>query len=81
MQEHKMIFANRLKQALNTRNMNQTQLCRITGIPKSAMSQYVNGAFKPKHVRLERIAIVLNVNEAWLMGYYGAEMERSKSNK
>lgn len=75
MEEYKLIFANRLKQALYKRNMSQIQLCRVTGIPKSAMSQYVKGTFKPKRDRLELIARVLNVNEAWLMGHYGVEME------
>lgn len=44
----KMLCANRIKLGLKKRNMKQTDLCSATGIPKSAMSQYLNGSFKPK---------------------------------
>ncbi len=42
------------------------------------MSQYLKGAFEPKKDRLEAMARVLNVNEAWLMGYDGVPMERKE---
>ena len=67
--------ADRLQEALHLRRMKQSQLCEMTGIPKSAMSQYVNGAFEPKYDRLELISKALEVNEAWLMGY-DVPMER-----
>ena len=35
--------AKRIKEALRLRDMTQADLCRVTGIPKSAMSQYCNG--------------------------------------
>ena len=70
--------SDRLQQALYIRRMNQTQLCEMTGIPKSAMSQYVNGGFEPKYNRLELISKALEVNEAWLMGY-NVPMERMSS--
>lgn len=62
-------FNDRLKEALRLRQMTQGDLCEMTGIPKSAMSQYVSGAFKPKSDRANIIAKALNVSEAWLMGY------------
>jgi transcriptional regulator with XRE-family HTH domain len=49
--------------------MKQSELCAKTGIPKSAMSQYISGAFEPKQDRIYLIAEALNVDEAWLMGY------------
>ena len=70
-------FATRLKKALAIRNIKQSELCEKTGIPKSAMSQYVNGSFEPKQDRLQILAIALNVNEAWLMGYDNVAMEKS----
>lgn len=70
--------ADRLQKALHLRHMKQSQLCEMTGIPKSAMSQYVNGAFEPKYDRLELISKALEVNEAWLMGY-DVPMERMRS--
>lgn len=58
----------RLREAMQLRNKTQADLCEETGIPKSAMSQYVSGKFTPKQTRLYLLAKALNVNEAWLMG-------------
>ncbi len=62
-------FNIRLKKALMLRDISQTELCEITGIPKSAMSQYLSGNFKPKQTRTYFLAQALNVSPAWLMGY------------
>ena len=48
--------------------MKQSDLCRLTKIPKSALSQYISGAFEPKQDRIYLMAQALNVSEAWLMG-------------
>lgn len=61
--------AHRISEALSIRKMKQADLCRITKIPKSAMSQYLSGVFEPKQDRIYIMAQALNVNEAWLMGY------------
>ena len=60
--------AERICKALRIRNMKQVDLSEKTGIPKSAISQYCSGAFKPKQHRLFLIAKALDVDEAWLMG-------------
>ena len=70
--------ANRILMGLEARNMKQADLCELTGIPKSAMSQYCKGAFVPKQSRTALIAKALNVNEAWLMGY-NVPMEREQN--
>lgn len=62
-------FSDRLNKAMLKRNIKQVELCQLTGIPKSAMSQYINGKFEPKQDRIYLIANALNVSEAWLMGY------------
>lgn len=69
--------ANRLALALSIRNMKQIDLCASTGIPKSAMSQYLKGSFEPKQDRIFLMAKSLNVSEAWLMGY-DVPMEKEK---
>ena len=58
----------RIKRALYIRGMKQSELCEITKIPKSAISQYISGAFEPKQDRIYLMAQALNVSEAWLMG-------------
>ena len=66
----------RISRALAIKEMRQSELCRRTGIPKSAMSQYISGAFEPKQDRIFLIAKALDVSEAWLMGY-DVPMERA----
>ena len=68
--------AARIRRALDLRNMRQIELSVRTGIPKSAISQYCSGAFKPKQKRLFLIAQALDVDEAWLMGL-DVPMERT----
>ena len=61
--------ATRIKKALSIRGMRQYELCEKTKIPKSAISQYISGAFEPKQDRVFLIAQALNVDPVWLMGY------------
>ena len=60
--------ADRIKMALQIKGVKQADLCRLTKIPKSALSQYISGAYDPKQDRIYLIANALNVSEAWLMG-------------
>lgn len=62
-------FAERFKEALEQREKTQSDICRLTGIGKSAISQYLKGNFVPKQQRVYAIAKALNVSEPWLMGY------------
>ena len=75
MSVEKEACSKRISRALSIRNMKQTDICNITGIPKSAMSQYISGAFEPKQDRIFLIANALDVSEAWLMGF-DVPMER-----
>ena len=65
----KVSCAQRIREGLKVRDMTQADLCRITGIGKSAMSQYANGGLVPRQDRTYLIAKALNVSEAWLMGF------------
>ena len=69
--------ANRIKEALRIKGMKQSDLCRLTKIPKSAMSQYLSEAYEPKQDRIYLISKALNVSEAWLMGL-DVPMERQE---
>lgn len=70
--------ADRIKTALLIKGIKQSELCRLTKIPKSALSQYLSGAYEPKQDRIYLISRALNVSEAWLMGL-DVPMERQKS--
>lgn len=65
----------RIKKALRIKGMKQADLCQITKIPKSSLSQYLSGDFEPKQDRIYLISKALNVSEAWLMGF-DVPMER-----
>lgn len=68
--------AQRIKEALQIRNMKQADLVERTKIGKSSISTYLSGAYVPKQNNIYLIAKALNVNEAWLMGY-DVSMERT----
>lgn len=68
----------RIKEALELREMKQSELVEKTGIDKGQMSSYLAGRYKPKQQNLNLIAEALGVDEAWLMGY-DVPMEREGS--
>lgn len=59
----------RLREALMIRGMKQAELVSKTGIGKSSISTYLSGEYEPKQRNIYKIAIALNVSEAWLMGF------------
>ena len=61
-------IAERLKNALEIRDISQSELSRKTGIGKSSISTYLSGEYEPKQKIIYKMALALNVNEAWLMG-------------
>ncbi len=69
-------FSTRLTKALNIRNMKPIELSEKSGIPKSAISQYLSGQYKAGQKNLDILSEVLNVNQAWLMGH-DVPMERN----
>ena len=76
----KVSFAIRFREALNIRNMKQSEICEHTGIGKSAISQYLSGSFEPKQQNIYKLALALDVSEAWLMGY-DVDMVRQSDSK
>lgn len=69
-------FSNRLQKVMNLKNMKQVDLVEKTNIDKSLISNYLKGKYKAKQDNLYLLAKVLNVSEAWLMGY-DVPMERN----
>ena len=72
------LFTQRLKDAIYESRLSQSEICEKTKIPKSAMSQYVNGKSFPKTDRAYLIADVLKVDAAWLMGFDVPKMPTDK---
>lgn len=69
-------IANRMKIAMSNLKISQAELVKRTGIGKSSISTYLTGEYEPKQKNLYKIALALNVNEAWLMGF-DVPMERT----
>ena len=67
----------RISKALDIKGMKQADLCKLAKVPKSSLSLYLSGAYEPKQNRIYDMARVLDVNEAWLMGY-DVPMDRDK---
>lgn len=77
MAEKVSTFAARLQEGLLLRNMKQAELSRRTGLDKSSISRYLRSKYNGNQDAVYKIAQVLNVEEAWLIGY-DVPMERER---
>ena len=78
------IFSDRLAQALEQRDMRQSDLIRIAAqrgikLGKSQVSQYVSGKTMPRADVVRDIASVLGVDQEWLAGQEGRAADPSAS--
>lgn len=73
-------FKDRLQVALDRSGMKAIDVCRKAGIPKSAMSYYLSGRSEPKADRLYLLCKILDVSEAWMLGY-DVEMTKTQTQK
>lgn len=63
------LFKNRLKQALDQKQMKQAELSKKTKIDAGNITHYLNGEYEPKLKKLKILANALEVDPLWLMGY------------
>lgn len=70
----------RLREALEKREIRAIDLSRQTGVPKGAISYYLLGKSTPKADRLFIICKALGVSEAWMLGY-DVPMDRTPMQK
>lgn len=61
-------FIRNLTSALLREGITQAELSRRTGISDSKISSYLRGRYKPNGETLSKIASVLHVSPAWLIG-------------
>lgn len=61
-------FKSRLITAMNANKIKAVELAKKTGLSKAQISQYTNGLYTPKLPALYKLAVALNVSEAWLAG-------------
>lgn len=62
-------FADRLNKILRIRNIKPAELAEKSGVPKSAISQYLSGLYEAKQKNIDKLSLALNVNPSWLMGH------------
>lgn len=80
MEKSQATVAERLREALNVRGKKQADLVRETGLDRGSISSYLSGKYEPKQKAIYKMARVLDVNEAWLMGY-DVPMDRTAEQK
>lgn len=61
-------FKDRLKEAMQKKDMSAAELSRAAHVNEGAISQYLKGAYKANQKTLEKLAAALNVSIPWLMG-------------
>lgn len=69
-------LGDRLKLALKSKGMNQSDLARATGITTSAISRYVNTSREPTATMMRKICESLGVSSDYLLGIDGDNFER-----
>lgn len=71
-----MTFAQRLKKAMVEQGVKQAQLCEMTGISKSGISQYLSGLNIPRPATIKEIALALHIP----LEYFTGEIENENGN-
>ena len=71
----KVEIKDRIKEAIEIREITQSELAEKAKIDKGQLSSYISGKYKPRQNNIDALSLALNVNEAWLMGF-DVPMER-----
>lgn len=70
----------RLQEAMDKRGLRPVDVVERTGIPKGTISYYLSGKTKPRTDKLLILSKLLDVSEAWLLGY-DVPMQRTEDQK
>lgn len=62
-------IAQRLREGLDYAGKKQADLVRETGLDRGSISSYLSGRYEPKQKAIYKMALALDVSEAWLLGY------------
>ena len=69
--------AERIKEAMQRKNIKQADLARASGIDKSSISLYISGKYSPKGDKLYKLSLALGVSPAWLAGFNAPMIEEN----
>lgn len=62
------LFAKRLRDSMENREIKAADLARLSGVSKGMISLYLRGEHEPGQLNTSKMAQVLGVSPAWLMG-------------
>lgn len=62
-----MTFSERLKTTMKEMNLNQSQMCGLTGKSKASISQYLSGKQEPTERAKRDIALALGLPEGYFL--------------
>lgn len=62
-------FSTRLNEAMKLKKVKPIDLVNKTKISKGAISSYMSGNYTPKSKNIYKLAVALNVDPVWLLGY------------
>lgn len=65
----KVELKDRLKKAMEIRDLKQVDLVERYGFDKGQLSSWLSGKYKPRQNNIAKLSNALSVDEAWLMGY------------
>lgn len=75
------LSAIRLRELLNEKCMSAQELSNKSGVSKASLSQYLSGKYTPKNTSAKKLADVLKVNPAWLMGLDVSKEEKIQTKR
>lgn len=58
----------RIKEAMNDKGIKQIEIAKALNVSRSTISMYCSGKIEPKRDMIYKLANILSVNPAWLMG-------------
>lgn len=70
-------FTDRLKLAMEQREISQSDLAKATGITQSSISDWIRGKYLPKQDKVDLLSKALGVSPAYLMGWEEPELDLS----
>ena len=70
-------FSKRLYFYMKKADITQAELCKITGISRSSMSEYLSGNYEPKQRNIYKISAALNIKPSELLGLSDEEVDTS----
>ncbi len=74
-------LSKKLKQIMETRNLNQKDLAKMANVGQTTISKWLNSNYSPKVKNLEPLAKALGLTVGDLIGDFGAQQELLEEDK